>query len=180
MQYIWEALAILFTGFCLLRIAGKKTISQMTGLETITILAIASTTGHAISETGLLKTILALCSLVALLIFIQFIAIKFNIVKRIFVGVPTPVIKDGKVITHNLKKLRITGDQLEARLREKGISSFSDVKTAFIEISGEIGYELMEHAKPLTIGEFEKIMQQYQISFPKEQLSENQLEEKTK
>jgi hypothetical protein len=76
MNYIWESLSILFIGFCLLRIAGKKTISEMSGLEIITILAIASTTGHAISETGLIKTILALRSLVILLIFIQFLTTK--------------------------------------------------------------------------------------------------------
>ncbi len=72
MNYIWESVAILFTGFCLLRIAGKKTVAQMSGLEIITILAIASTTGHAISETGLVKTILALCSLVHFLCLFSF------------------------------------------------------------------------------------------------------------
>ena len=84
MNYIWESLSILFIGFCLLRIAGKKTISEMSGLEIITILAIASTTGHAISETGLIKTILALCSLVILLIFIQFLTTKSKRAEKLF------------------------------------------------------------------------------------------------
>lgn len=162
MNYIWESLAILFTGFCLLRIAGKKTVAQMSGLEIITILAIASTTGHAISETGLIKTILTLCSLVALLILIQFLSIKFYIIKKIFVGKATPVIQDGKIITNNLKKLRISVDQLEARLRENGISSITDIKTASIEITGQLGYELMKHAKPVTLGELEQILNQLQ------------------
>ena len=161
MNYIWESVAILFTGFCLLRIAGKKTVAQMSGLEIITILAIASTTGHAISETGLIKTILALCSLVALLILIQFLSIKFYIIKKIFVGKATPVIQDGKIITNNLKKLRMSVDQLEARLRENGISSITDVKTASIEITGQLGYELMKHAKPVTIGDLEKTLDQF-------------------
>src|SRR3954454_13020966 len=106
MNYIWESLIILFTGFCLLRIAGKKTIGEMSGLEVITTLAIASTTGHAISETGLIKTILALCTLVTLLIFIQILTTKFKSVERLFIGKPISVIQEGKVITNNLKKLR--------------------------------------------------------------------------
>lgn len=162
MNYIWESTAILFTGVCLLRIAGKKTVAQMSGLEIITILAIASTTGHAISEHGLIKTILSLCSLIAFLILIQFLAIKFNFVKRLFIGKATPVIQDGKMIINNLKKLRITVDQLEARLRENGISSFTDVKTASIEITGQLGYELMNHAKNVTLGDLEKIIEQLQ------------------
>lgn len=162
MNFIFEALAILFTGFCLLRIAGKKTVSEMTGLETITILAIASTTGHAISENGLLKTIFALCSLVLLLLLIQFLTIKFNFIEKLFVGKAIPVIQNGVIISDNLKKLRMTVAQLEARLRENGISSITDVKTASIEITGELGYELMGNAKPVTLGELEKIINQLQ------------------
>jgi uncharacterized membrane protein YcaP (DUF421 family) len=160
MNYIWESVAIVFTGFCLIRIAGKKTVNEMSGLEIITILTIGSTTGHAISETGLIKTILALCAVVALLIFIQFLTTKFNMIERVLIGKSTPVIKDGKIIPNNLKKLRITVDQLEAKLRENGISSITDVKNASIEITGQIGYELMKHAKPVTIGDLETILNQ--------------------
>jgi uncharacterized membrane protein YcaP (DUF421 family) len=53
-------------------------------------------------------------------------------------------------------------DQLEARLRENGISSITDVKTASIEITGQLGYELMKHAKPVTIGDLEKTLDQLQ------------------
>lgn len=160
MNYIWESAAILFTGFCLIRIAGKKTVAQMSGLEVITILTIASTTGHAISEQGLLKTILALCALVVLLMIIQFLAIKFKLVKKIFIGEATPIIQDGKIMNNNLKKLRISIDQLEARLRENGISSISDVKTASFEVTGEFGYMLKNDAKPVTIGDLDKKIEQ--------------------
>ncbi|WP_338472379.1 DUF421 domain-containing protein [Niallia sp. XMNu-256] len=173
MNYIWEAITILFIGFCLLRIAGKKTVSEMSGLEIITILAIASTTGHAISETGLIKTILTLCSLVSLLLIIQFLTTQSKKVERLFIGKPTPVIQEGKVITHNLKKLRITIDQLEAKLREKGISSTSDVKNASIEITGQLGYELMRHAKPVTVGELEKTLKE-QLPILVQQFVENE------
>jgi len=156
MNYIWESLAILFTGVCLIRIAGKKTVAQMSGFAGITILTIASTTGHAISEQGLLKTIIALCALVALLMIIQFLAIKYNLVKKIFIGKATPVIQNGQIINQNLKRLRISVDQLEARLRENGIPSVSDVKTASFEVTGEFGYELMNEAKAVTLGDLDK------------------------
>ena len=48
----------------------------------------------------------------------------------------------------------MTKEQLEARLRQKGIAYISDVKTATIECDGGLGYELMEHAQPVTRKEF--------------------------
>lgn len=55
----------------------------------------------------------------------------------------------------------MTVDPLEMRLRNQGISNIHDVKTATIEPNGQLGYELKEDAKPLTIGEFKKLMNAY-------------------
>jgi len=158
LHFIWEAITVLLVGFCLLRIMGKKTVGDMTGLEMITLLAMASHIGHAIPGDGLLKSVLVICIFAAMLILFQFLAVKFNFVEKLFMGKATVVIEDGKIHAKNLKKLRFTVDQLEAKLRAAGISKLSDVKTATIEMSGELGYELMRHAKPVTIGELEKIL----------------------
>ncbi|GIP32174.1 DUF421 domain-containing protein [Paenibacillus sp. J2TS4] len=168
MGFLWNALIVLFCGFIFLRILGKKTVAEMTGLEIITLLAMASVMGHAVSEDGLWKTLLTLATFVVLLLTVQYLALKFNLMERLFMGRATLVIKDGKIITKNLKKLRITVDQLEARMREKGIASFSDVKTGTIEINGLLGYELMRQAQPVTIGELEKILAQLNLMRPKE------------
>ncbi|HHY72192.1 MAG TPA: DUF421 domain-containing protein [Bacillus bacterium] len=179
MNYIWESIAILLTGFFLVRVAGKKTVAEMSGLEIITLLAIASTISHAISEKGLIKTIIVLCTFVAFLVLIQFLTIKYRIIKKIFIGKETPVIQNGKIISNNLKKLRLSVDELEARLRENGITSINDVKNASIEITGQLGYELMQHAKPVTIGDLEKILDQ---TIPKilQQLTANESKQSTK
>lgn len=49
-----------------------------------------------------------------------------------------------------MKKLRLCIDRLETRLRQVGISSIEDVKYASLEVSGQLGYELMENKKPVT------------------------------
>ncbi|EKN71287.1 hypothetical protein BABA_02372 [Neobacillus bataviensis LMG 21833] len=164
MNYIWESIAILFTGVFLLRIAGKKATAEMTALELITVLTIASVIGHAIPEYNLLKTILSLCSLVAIFILIQLLTIKFNFIQKLFIGTATPVIQDGNIVSNNLKKLRMFVEQLDAKLRENGISSITDVKNASIEMTGKLGYELMKHARPVTVRELERMLNQLQLN----------------
>jgi uncharacterized membrane protein YcaP (DUF421 family) len=164
MLFIWEALAILIVSFILIRIAGRKTVTEMSGLEVITLLAMASLIGHAVLEQQWWKTVVVLCIFVSLLIIVQFLSLKFDFVERWMMGKATLVIKEGKIVTGNLKKIRMSVDQLEAKLREKGISSIADVKLGTIEMNGGLGYELMRHAKPLTIGELEKI-----FKLPKDQ-----------
>lgn len=160
LHFTVEALLVLFTGFVLLRILGKKTVGEMTGLEIITLLAMASMIGHAVKGHGLWRTIITLCVFVSLLLVVQYLALRFNWVEKWFMGKATLIIKDGQIVTENLKKLRLSVDQLEAKLRATGIASISDVKYATLESSGHMGYELMRHAKPVTIGEMEKMLAQ--------------------
>lgn len=111
MGFIWQAFAILAVGYILIRIAGKKAASEMTGLELITLLAMASMIGHAVSEQMWWKTALVLCILVFLLVTVQFLSIKFDTMERLFMGKATVVIKNGKIQPENLKKLRMSVDQ---------------------------------------------------------------------
>ncbi|WP_018130784.1 DUF421 domain-containing protein [Effusibacillus pohliae] len=168
MKFLWEAVILMCASMVLLRIAGKKSVSQMTTIERITLLAIGTTMGHAIHESELWQTVVVLAVFVAVLIFFQFIQFRFNFLERILIGNATLVIHNGRVITQNLSKLRMTQNQLEMRLRQKGISCISDVKTATIEANGELGYELMEHAKPLTRSDLNQLQMQ---ALPNQQAS---------
>jgi uncharacterized membrane protein YcaP (DUF421 family) len=146
----WEALILLIAGIVLIRIAGKKSIAQMTGVEIVVVLAIGTTMGHAIKENKFWQVIILLSLFVLFLIVVQYVQLKIKFVERFLVGSATIVISDGEIVIASLKKLRMTQEQLEMRLREKGIAHISSIKTATIESNGELGYELMDDAKPIT------------------------------
>ena len=152
--FIWESIILLFTSTLLLRIAGKKSLAQMTSLEVVIILAVGTTMGHAIKENKFWQVIIILTFFVLYLIFVQYLQLKFSILERYLTGNATVVICNGQIVYDNLKKLRMTTEQLEMKLRQKGIAYISDLKTATIESDGGLGYELMEHTKPVTRMEF--------------------------
>jgi uncharacterized membrane protein YcaP (DUF421 family) len=146
----WEALILLIAGIVLIRIAGKKSIAQMTGVEIVVVLAIGTTMGHAIKENKFWQVIILLSLFVLFLIVIQYVQLKIKFIERILVGSATIVVSDGEIVMESLKKLRMTKEQLEMRLREKGISHICSIKTATIESNGKLGYELKDEAKPIT------------------------------
>lgn len=78
---------------------------------------------------------------------------KSNALEKFITGKPKVVIENGQ--------LRLTIDQLEMRLRNQGVAKLEHVKSATIEPNGQLGYELKESEKPLTIGEFKNLMNLY-------------------
>ncbi|TWD96391.1 uncharacterized membrane protein YcaP (DUF421 family) [Neobacillus bataviensis] len=156
--FLGEALGLLFISTLLLRIAGKKSMAKMTNSEVIIILAIGTTMGHAIKEHKFWQIIIILTFFILYLILIQSVQMRFKKIQRYLIGSATVVIRDGGIVEDNLKKLRLTTEQLEMKLRQKGIAYIANIKTATIESDGGLGFELMEHAQPITRKEISDIL----------------------
>lgn len=157
-NWIWETIVIFFVGKIILRLGGRKSISQMTITQTIVMIGIGSLLIQPIAEENIMTTLLVALVFTILMVISEYIEIKWDIFETIFSGKAVIVIEDGKPIMNNLKKLRLTVDRLETRLRQNGVSSMMDVKTATIEVSGQVGYELKDNKKPISKEDFNTIM----------------------
>ncbi|WP_344910056.1 YetF domain-containing protein [Amphibacillus indicireducens] len=83
---------------------------------------------------------------------------KFDLTETISTGKAKIVIENGQLNIANLKKLRMSVDRLETRLRQSGITSIEDVKHATIEFSGLLGYELQEDKQAATKAEIKELL----------------------
>ncbi len=155
---IWKTIVIFLAGKFILRLGGRKSISQMTITQTIVMVGIGSLLIQPIAEDEIWGTLLIAFIFTMLMVISEYLEIKFDIFESLFSGKAVIVIENGEIILKNLKKLRLTVDRLETRLRQNGVSSIKDVKTATIEVSGQIGYELKDDKKPLTKEDFITIM----------------------
>lgn len=158
MEMILRALLLIFSGLVLLRISGRKSISQMTIAHTIIMISIGSLIVQPIADKSIGKTIITASTFIVFIIAMDFLQLKFNFIEQLITGKSITIIEDGEIVSKNLQKIKLTVDQFEMRLRQQGISSISDVKTATLEPNGQLGYELKDYAKPLTVGQMEKML----------------------
>ena len=147
------AVLMFFVGVFLLRFAGRKSIAQMTLAQTVVMISIQPFLEH-----NLWKTILAASTFISLLFLVEYLQVKFNWAEKLFTGKSKVLIESGVLKEDQIKKLRMTVDQLEMQLRQKGVSNISDIQTATMEPNGQVGFELKPDARPLTVGEFKKMM----------------------
>lgn len=158
LNWIWESAFIIIAGMVLLRISGRKSISQLTIPTTVIMISIGTTIVQPLANDQIWKAVGSAAVFIAVLMIFEYLQLRFNWLEKIITGRTEVVIQNGQIVQKNLRSLRLTVDQLENMLRQKGISNISDVKTATLEPNGQIGYELMQHAKPITVGELERIL----------------------
>lgn len=160
LNWIWQSTLIFIVGTFILRLGGRKSISQMTISQVIVMIGLGSLLIQPVSGKGLLITFLVALVLTVLMIIFEYLEIKIDFLETFISGKSVIVVENGKPILKNLKRLRMSIDRLETRLRQAGISSIEDVKYATIEVSGQLGYELMDNKKPLTQEDFIKLMKE--------------------
>ncbi|WP_106498295.1 DUF421 domain-containing protein [Lentibacillus sp. Marseille-P4043] len=157
LDVIWKAVLIVIVGTFLLRIGGRKSISQMTLPQTVIMIAIGSLLIQPVSGKNIWVTFAVGGILVLTLIGFEYAQLKFDGAEKLVTGNAKVVINNGTLNENNLRKLRLTVDQLEIKLRQKNVTKISDVKWATLEPNGQIGFTLKQEAQPVTKKEFQKL-----------------------
>ncbi|WP_163529094.1 DUF421 domain-containing protein [Halobacillus ihumii] len=149
-DWIWKAILIIVVGTLILRVAGRKSISQMTLAQTVIMIGIGSLLIQPVAGKNIWVTFGVGAVLVLTLIVIEYSEVKMNWFEKFITGQSVLIISNGQLQEKNLKKLRFTVDQLEMKLRQQNVSSITDLKSATLEPNGQVGYELKDDKKPAT------------------------------
>jgi len=147
---IWKVVLIIVTGIVLLHISGRKSISQMTIGQTVLMIAVGTLLIQPVASKNLWQTLLLSLILVLTLFLFELLALKWNSFEGLLRGRSKVVIENGILKVSTMKKLRLTVDELEMHLRQNSIERIDDVKWATIEMSGQLGYVLVDRKQYAT------------------------------
>ncbi|KHF41121.1 DUF421 domain-containing protein [Halalkalibacter okhensis] len=159
-EWIWKSVLIVIGGTVLLRVAGRKSISQMTLSQTVIMIGIGSLLIQPLAGENIWTTLFVGSMLVITLILMELGQLKMNPFEKLILGSSKVIIEDGNIHLDNLRRVRLTVDQLETQLRLNKISTFSDVKYATIEPNGQLAFLLKEQAKNSTKEDIDVIKQE--------------------
>lgn len=163
-SFIWKTLLIVVFGTALLRIAGRKSVSQLTIAQTVIMVSIGTLLIQPVVGKNVWFTLLIGALMVGTLLLMEYVELKNDTLEKIITGKSKVLIENGELNEKTMGKLRMTVDQLEMKLRQKNVSKISDVKTATLEPNGQLGFILKEEARPATKKELQQLSQQINTS----------------
>lgn len=138
--------------FFLTKLLGKRQVSQLSFFEYITGITLGSIAAYVSLDTD--KTwhlgVIALLVWVAFSYGIEYLQIKSKKARDFIDFKATVLIKDGKILEDNMKKERLTTDELLEELRKKDVFKVADVEFAIMESDGAINVLLTRENQPLT------------------------------
>ncbi|BCU81096.1 hypothetical protein JIR001_08790 [Polycladomyces abyssicola] len=151
LQVIVRSVVLIVFLILLTRSLGRKIAARMTYFDVVFAMVlsviIAAVTLNIIQAT---YGFIALLTWALVGIGLSFFSIKSKAVHEILHGKEAVVIKHGKIMEDQLKKMRYTPEDLLQQLRSKQIFNVADVEFAVMEANGEINALLKANKQPIT------------------------------
>ncbi|WP_416148712.1 DUF421 domain-containing protein [Salipaludibacillus sp. HK11] len=138
--------------FILARVFVRKPLGESSLFEfsIMASMAIIVAVGSIQLTTPIVLPITALAVLGILMFGVSLLSQKNKAFRSFFSGDGVPIIKDGKILEDNMKKQRMTTDDLLSRLRSKDVFQYADVEFAVLEGSGELNILTKQDQQPIT------------------------------
>lgn len=149
---VYRTLIAVLALFIFTKILGKRQVSQMSMFEYITGITIGNMIGYISldTDTTWYVGLAAIGVWVLVTLGTQFLQIKSKRARDFIDGKGRVLIKEGKLLEDNLKKERLSIDELMEQLRKRSAFKVADVEFAIMEPSGDINVLLTRDNQPLT------------------------------
>ena len=153
---LWDvtvrAVLSLVTLFLVTKMLGKKQVSQLSLFDYVIGISI----GNFAAEMTInleSKEINGIWAVVLFGLFayaISYFTMKSIVLRRFFMGTPTILIQDGKILEKNLKKMKFDINDMLEEIRGSGYFDLSQVEYAILEANGEVSILPKSEYRPLT------------------------------
>ena len=122
------------------RLMGKRQVSDMQTSELVITLIISEVASLPLenAERPLLNSLVPIMMIVAIELLVSLLMMKSKRFRSLICGHPIVIIKDGRMIDSQLRRLRISREDVYSLLREKNIADESGVRWGIIEPNGTL------------------------------------------
>ena len=135
-----------------LRIMGKRQIGELTPHELVITILVSQVAIIPLQDNGmpLANMVVPILIFVSLEIAVSAISMKSLAFRNLIQGKPIFVIRNGKLDEKQMRRLRLTIDDLTDAIREKGFFDLSTVRDAVIETNGTVSVLQKSEESPVT------------------------------
>lgn len=141
MDAILRGVVVYLLLLLIFRIAGKRSLSQVTTFDLVLTLIISESIQQALldGDDSLTNAFLVVIALVGTDILLSHVKQRWPRVEHIIQGMPLVIFEGGKPIQDRLERERVDEqDILQAARQQEGLRSLADLDYAVLETSGDI------------------------------------------
>jgi uncharacterized membrane protein YcaP (DUF421 family) len=142
MDIVLRAIAVFFFLLLLTRVIGRRELSSLQPLDLILLIILGDAVQQGLTQDdySLTGSFLAVGTIAILQVFVSWLGWRFKPLRVVLDGEPIIVVQDGKLIERNLKRERLTPEEVAEEARAQNIAHLEQVRYAILETNGRITF----------------------------------------
>ena len=140
MDIVLRAAATFALLYVITRVIGRRELGEMEPFDLILLVVVGDLIQQGVTQSDYSFTgaALAVTTMAILTVALSYLSFRFKRLRPVLEGEPIVLVHDGRPIERNLRRERITIEELEAEARMQQITRLDDVEVAVLETSGKI------------------------------------------
>jgi uncharacterized membrane protein YcaP (DUF421 family) len=142
MDLVFRALAIFVIIFLFTRILGRRELSTLQPFDLILLVVIGDLVQQGVTQNDLSVSgaLIVIATIGVAQVGTSYLGFKSRRARTLLEGEPLVLVENGNVIERNMRRERLTIDDLTEQARRAEIDSLDEVKWAVLETNGDISF----------------------------------------
>ena len=142
MDIALRGIALFAFVYLLTRVIGRRELSSLQPFDLILLIVLGDLIQQGLTQDDYSVTgaVIAVGTIASLQVLMSWSSFRFPRLRRVLDGHPIVLVEDGRVIERNLRRERLTLDDLAKQARANQLASLEDVRWAIFEPSGTISF----------------------------------------
>jgi uncharacterized membrane protein YcaP (DUF421 family) len=143
-----RSIVLFFFVYLLMRVLGRRELSSLEPFDLILLVVLGDAIQQGLTQDDYSVTgaVIAVATIATLQVLTSYFGFRSRRARKVLEGAPLVVLQDGELIESNMRRERLTPDELAEEMRLQQISSFSEVAWAILENNGQISFVKKEPA----------------------------------
>jgi uncharacterized membrane protein YcaP (DUF421 family) len=140
MDLVIRATAVFFFVFLVTRVVGRRELAELEPFDLILLVVVGDLIQQGVtqSDQSVTGALIVISTIALLSVFVSWVSFRWRRLRIVTEGEPIVLIQDGKAIERNMRRERITIEDIEEEARKSEITSISELRWAILERDGHI------------------------------------------
>jgi uncharacterized membrane protein YcaP (DUF421 family) len=124
------------------RVIGRRELSSLSPFDLILLIVLGDAVQQGLTQDDYSVTgaLIAVSTIATLQVLTSYVSFRSGRARKVLEGLPIVLVERGEVIQRNLRRERMTVDEVAEEMRMQQIASFDEVQWAILETNGSMSF----------------------------------------
>jgi uncharacterized membrane protein YcaP (DUF421 family) len=142
MDLALRAIALYAFVILVMRAVGRRELSSLTAVDLVLLIVMGDAIQQGLTQDDYSVTgaVIVISTFALLQVLSAYLGFRSRRIRHLIEGRPIVLVDDGELVEPNLRRQRLTADDVAEEMRLQQIISFEDVRWAILEANGRISF----------------------------------------